>query len=204
MVKMEAKGIKGRRTSEPIMNTKDKIKVKSLGRRVVATTSIFLILVVTISTYFSVQNAREALYKQLDEQADQIAHILLFNLKNLSQVERDVDRIIDTYIENLGHFIKVKGSYTNEELKAIERETGVSEINIVNHEGVIVYSNLDGNLDYIYPEGHPVRDIVEGEIDKVVEDIRQSTLEDTYYKYGAVKADFGAVQIGIKADHIVN
>ncbi|NLW22488.1 MAG: hypothetical protein GXY88_04395 [Tissierellia bacterium] len=98
-------------------NTKDKVKVRSLGRKIVVTVSVFLMLVVAISTYFSVRNAREALYSQLDAQAKQIADILIYNLKNLSNVERDVDQIIDIYIENLGHFIKIKGNYTNEELR---------------------------------------------------------------------------------------
>ena len=36
-------------------NTKDKVKVRSLGRKIVVTVSVFLMLAVAISTYFQLE-----------------------------------------------------------------------------------------------------------------------------------------------------
>ena len=178
-------------------------KVNSLGRMVLIITSIFLIIAIFANTYFSVKIAEKALYEQLDERADQITDMLIYNLKSLNKIEQDVDEILDRYIKNLAYFLAVKGSYSNDELKMLSRTTGVSELNIVDSTGFTLYSNQDESVGYIYPEGHSVMEIVEGKRDAIIEQIRKSTIGDIHYKFGAVKSDFGAVQIGINADSII-
>lgn len=184
-------------------NLSGKRRTNSLGTRVILITSIFFIAALAISTYFSAKNTQRALYEQLDDKAEQIGNMLIYNLESLDKVEKDVDILIDRYIENLAHFLGVKGEYSNEGLKALSNKTEVSELNIVDNEAFTLYSNQDESVGYIYPEDHSVMDIIRGEKDIIIEDIRKSTIGDIHYKFGAVKTDFGLVQIGINAENVM-
>ncbi len=73
----------------------------------------------------------------------------------------------------------------------------------MDNEAYTLYSNQDESVGYVYSEDHPVMDIIRGDKDVIIEDIRKSTIGDIYYKFGAVKTDFGLVQIGINADSIM-
>ena len=181
-------------------NTKPNKSRGSIGRRISILVTFTLLVAITGSTYFSIKNAREALYFQLDENAEQVGNQLIYQLKNLSDIEKDVDLILDNYIQNLALFLKGGEDYTNEELIDLAKETEVSEINIVNKKGIVTASNLQKNVNTTYSKDHPVEQILEGKTSKVIEDIRQSDGDDSYYKYGQVKSDFGVVQIGMKAD----
>src|SRR5699024_2537575 len=54
-----------------------------------------------------------------------------------------------------------------------------------------------------YDEDHPVMKILAGDTDKVIENIRQSIHDDFYYKYGEIKSDFGVVQVGLRAENVL-
>jgi methyl-accepting chemotaxis protein len=194
------KTIKGNKLKEKIKNSERR---NSIGKKI----SIFIVLSLVISilatTLFSINNAKQALYGQLNENADQIANQLIYELNILSNIEKDVDSILDEYIEDLAYFLMSKGSYSNQELISLSEETGVAEMNIVNKEGIIVYSNLEATINDTYPYEHPVMQILRGETDKIIENIRQSVHDNFYYKYGEIKSDFGVVQVGLRAENVV-
>lgn len=175
----------------------------SLGRRISILVTFVLIVSIIGTTYFSIRNAKKALYFQLDENAEQVGNQLIYQLENLSDIEEDVDLVLDNYIQNLALFLKGKEDYTNEELIDLAKETEISEINIVNKEGIVTASSLEENVNTSYSKDHPIEEILQGTTDKIIEDIRQSDLDGSYYKYGQVKSDFGVVQIGMKADNFL-
>ena len=178
-------------------------KGRSINTNILIILVVFLSISMVSTIYFSIHNGRIALYEQLDESADRISGTLINELQTMGRIEEDVDAILDQYIENLAHFLKYKESYSNGELERISAETGVAEINIVDEDGIIAYSNLKGNRNDTYDEGHPVMKILAGETDKGIEDIRQSIHDDYYYKYGEIKSDFGVIQVGLRAEEIV-
>ena len=181
----------------------DEFKGRSINTNILIILVVFLSISMLCTTYFSINNGRIALYEQLDESADRISDTLINELMTMEKIEEDVDSILDQYIENLAHFLRYKESYSNEELEQLSKETGVAEINIVDKDGIIVYSNLKGNRNDTYDEEHPVMRILAGETDKVIENIRQSIHDDFYYKYGEIKSDFGVVQVGLRAEEIM-
>ncbi len=181
----------------------DDFRVRSINSRILIVLIVFLSISIVSITYFSIHNGRRALYEQLDESADRISATLIHELNTMTEIEKDVDAILDQYIENLAYFLKSKGSYSNEELEALSEETGVAEINIVDENGIIVYSNLEGNRNDTYNDEHPVMRILAGDTDKVIENIRQSIHDDFYYKYGEIKSDFGVVQVGLRAENVL-
>lgn len=179
------------------------IKTNTIGTKISLLLIIFFSISMLLNTYFSIEKGKKILYEELDKSADQIASTLIYELNTMTKVEEDVDAILDEYIENLANFLKIKEGFSNKELERLSKETGVAEINIVNEDGIIVYSNLEGNREDTYNDDHPVMKILKGETNKIIEDIRKSIHDGHYYKYGEIKTDFGVVQIGLRAEKVL-
>lgn len=182
----------------------DKVQKSSIGRKIAIVVLVSLVASVALTTYFSVKDAKRALYNELDESALQIANILAHEIDTLTETEGDMDNILEDYINDMAFLIGNKESFSNEELGKLAESIGIAEINIVDKSGEIVCSNLSENIGYVYPEEHPMRKILIGHADSIVEKARKSTTNDKMYKYGGRKIEGGAIQIGVLADEIIS
>lgn len=77
------------------------------------------------------------------------------------------------------------------------------QISLYNSEGEIIYSNEEDYIVWKATEGHPVYNFIMGQQDRLVENIRQDTINKKYYKFGYLKrSDNTFVQIGVLADNV--
>ena len=146
----------------------DKVQKSSIGRKIAIVVLVSLVASVALTTYFSVKDAKRALYNELDESALQIANILAHEIDTLTETEGDMDNILEDYINDIAFLIGNKESFSNEELGKLAESIGIAEINIVDKSGEIVCSNLSENIGYVYPEEHPMRKILIGHADSIV------------------------------------
>ncbi|WP_077369493.1 methyl-accepting chemotaxis protein [Anaerosalibacter sp. Marseille-P3206] len=175
-------------------------KGSSISRKIAIIISFSLILSIVVTSYFSIRNSKNALYKELDNSAIQIASILSYQVESMSSIEKDIDSIAEDYIYDMSYLIGSVEDVDNEKLKEMTKSTGIAEINIVNTKGEIIKSNLDKNIGYVYKTENPIWKILRSGKDRVIEPVRESTVDGKKYKYGARMIYGGAVQIGISAD----
>lgn len=80
---------------------------------------------------------------------------------------------------------------------------GVDEINFVDANSTIIYSNLESSLGYVYPKNHVSNAVIQGRLADYMEPIRQSAVTNSYYKYGYItNPSGGMVQVGLLANDI--
>jgi len=88
-------------------------------------------------------------------------------------------------------------------MKKVASALGLAELNIVNPEGVLFSSNLEGNIDWVYPEDHNMNPVITGEKDQYTEPIRKSQTDNKSYKYvGKSLANGYSVQVGMLAEDV--
>lgn len=183
---------------------------KGLGRRKtslkvkLALVIICILSVVSVSlTTVIVKQSRERLVDEAKtagmgkvyEIADQIAFSQEF--------EKITDTVLADMVTNTSYIIGQKENITSEYLVDLSKKLNISEINVVDPSRKIVYSNMAGNLDYVYPADHALAPVFSGESDFVSEAVRASSVDNKEYKYGGARLDNGyVVQVGIHASVI--
>ncbi|MCT4593392.1 MAG: methyl-accepting chemotaxis protein [Anaeromicrobium sp.] len=176
---------------------KSSIGTKTLGAFFV-TMTIIIVIITTLSgfmidKYMKKQMADNAL--RLIKETSQKIEINEMAVINLEKQLEDKIKIAAKTIEVSGHV-------SNKYLKDICQKAGIDQINVsVNR--VIVNSNHDEYVGFVYGEDHPADRLFKGEINEIMEPIRADTESDKEYKFGAIKtADGRVIQVGISADKV--
>ncbi len=65
-------------------------------------------------------------------------------------------------VTSLSYLIGQKEVITNEYLEDISKSLNISEINIADNSRKIIFSNMSGNLDYVYPSDHALSSVFSG------------------------------------------
>ncbi|SNS66272.1 Methyl-accepting chemotaxis protein [Anaerovirgula multivorans] len=180
------------------------VKKQSLAKKIITGVILCLIITVTSTTILAVRVAKDNLYKQMELQGKDLVKLVLYQARMLETMNEDIEEILNNYLYDAAFSIASTNSYDNATLEALSNKTGLAEVNIIDENGEIIYSNMTGNLGYIYGESHPMQPVIKGNQEKVVESIRQSEVDSKFYKYGGVRLlnGKGTVQIGISADDI--
>lgn len=185
------------------MKIKFNFNLNSIKTKITAIILLVIMVILTISTYLSIQTIDESMKKQLKEDGMGLVHEITSQLERNSKAIDQIDEMLGNTILSVAYIIGSKDGISNEYLVQVAENTGVSEIDVTNTDGVIIYSNLIENIGYKYPDTHAVKPLLDGSSDKIVEDIRQSEVSGDYYKYGATRlSNGGIVQVGIIANDI--
>ncbi|WFD11035.1 methyl-accepting chemotaxis protein [Tepidibacter hydrothermalis] len=185
------------------MKIKFNFNLNSIKTKITAIILLVIMVILTISTYLSIQTIDESMKKQLREDGLGLVKEITSQLERNSIAIDQIDEMLGNTIVSVAYIIGSKEQISNEYLMQVAENTGVSEIDVTDTNGVIIYSNLIENLGYKYPDTHAVKPLLEGSSDKVVEDIRKSEVSGDYYKYGATRLQNGGiVQVGIIANSI--
>ncbi len=178
-------------------------KGRSIGHIVVGLIIVFFIISTLTIAYFSIASARTSLENQLIDNAEDVVKLLNQELNALDNVGKDYDQLFDRFLISVAEVLAVGGNFTNENLLRVSQATGISEINVVSSQGVIVNSNLPANMGYEYPEEGAVARVLNRDKAVELEPIRQSTVDDLFYRYGCIGTSFGGIQVGILAEELV-
>ncbi|SHH46469.1 methyl-accepting chemotaxis protein [Tepidibacter thalassicus] len=180
-----------------------KMKKSSIKFKITAVSLVVLFFTISVLTVLFVKALNNSMKKQMKEDGMALVEQLAYEIENSNLAVEEVDNLLKDKVIGVAHLIGKNKNISNEFLSEISKSIGVSEINVTNPEGIIIYSNLVGNIGYKYPEDHIVRPLLAGEKKEVIEPVRKSKLSQDYYKYGAVALDNGGiVQVGIIANKI--
>ena len=179
---------------------------KQSNSSIVRTLFIFIAFCLAVSiivtAYLSVKNSEKALTSQIRENANTIASSISEKIDNSYMAEESIDSVLEDAIYQVAYSIGNMSISSNEELISLSKKANIAEINIVDNQGQIVYSNLPDNIGFIYPLDSAMMKVIKGETQKVVEPVRTSLVDGKGYKYGGVKLASGSVQIGLAADYV--
>ena len=176
---------------------------KSLGRFILVLIIISLITSSVVTIGFSVINTRTSMEEQLNDNVSAIAKVLSYELDSFEKIEEDYDQLFEKYLMSTAMILDIGENFLDSDLIEIAERTGISEINIVSSEGEIIFSNLTDNIGYKYTKDSDVSKLLLQDGTITVEDIRQSTVDGLYYKYGALGTEWGAIQVGVLATELV-
>lgn len=117
-----------------------------------------------------------------------------------------INEMLETKIRIAANtLINHEGPISNELLYEMLTQLDVDELHWMDQTGRIRYSTIEGYLNWIPFEGHPLYDFIRSQERIIMEDIRPDAEFGNYIKYGAVKRPDGSfVQVGIRADKIKN
>lgn len=122
--------------------------------------------------------------EQLNDNVSAIAKILSYELDSFEKIEEDYDQLFEKYLMSTAMILDIGENFLDSDLIEIAERTGISEINIVSSEGEIIFSNLTDNIGYKYTKDSDVSKLILQDGTITFEDIRQSTVDGLYYKYG--------------------
>lgn len=170
---------------------------------------IFIPLIVALISILSVSSAtfyisKTSLLKQMNEDGinlvKQVANQLSDNhnsLETINEMLEDKIRVASNVL------IKNQNNLSNEFLKDQLKKLKVDELHWMNKEGKILYSTVEGYIDWIPYKGHPLYDFVLSDNLELMEAIRPDAKFGNFMKYGSVKnIDGNFVQVGILANNI--
>lgn len=167
-------------------------------------TSLSVLLISLLSfAVISMNSVTDKLEKQMKIDGNMFVNEIREEISLNKTISSKLEELLGDKITSSAYLIGSTPTLSNEYLKKVSKEIGIEEINVSDSNGVIIYSNMDGNLNYKYPDDHAVQEILKGRKNSVVEKIRISDLNANHYKYGAIKTDDGGfVQVGIIANKI--
>lgn len=164
--------------------------------------SIYFVAVVLL-TVLSLNITKEQMEKQITEDGIVLAKQIAKHIEYANSYEKRIDGLLTDKIKAIAYLIGKNDNINNGYLNEVSKIADISEINVINREKKIINSNLSGNLGYIYPESHPMNSIFDKEKTEIIEEIRQSTTDENFYKYGAISLEDGrTIQVGIQVDDI--
>lgn len=171
----------------------------------ISITSLLVLFTALIVFYvISLRIVNEKIEEQMKLDGNMIVEQIRDEITKNSLIKQELGKVLEDKIIDIGYLLGKIPNLSNAYLIEFSQKLGVEEINIADANGVIIYSNLPENLKYKYPDDHEAQSILKHEKDKIVEEIRESSVrKGEFFKYGAVAmGNGGFVQVGILATDI--
>ncbi|KDR96446.1 Methyl-accepting chemotaxis protein [Peptoclostridium litorale DSM 5388] len=169
-------------------------------------TSIVLILILAsfaVLTTVSVSTAKKEIANQMHADGTAIVNRIAHQIESSSAGIDALESEVEERIRTISNLLALQSSYSSEYISEIAQKANAAEINIIGQDGTIVYSNIGENIGWQFEPKHKTYSVISKEEKEVMEDIRQSTVDGKYYKYGAVSLGNGYVaQVGMSAQDI--
>ena len=157
--------------------------------------SISLRTNLTKNVHESVLSNQRVIHKHIEERIVQAA---ADKEKILEDLEKELLKTADA-IKIIEYSEKQDLDY----MKEIASALGLAELNIVDPDGVLMSSNLEGNIDWVYPDDHKMTPVIKGDQPQYTEPIRKSQTDDKSYKYVGKSLGNGySVQVGMLAEDV--
>jgi len=177
----------------------------SLSLKVKLAIVIILILaVVSVSlTSILIGQARERLINEAKNNGMNKVYDIAKQIDFAQEFQQITDNMLSDRITSLSYLVGQKEDISTTYLDNLSNKLNIAEINIVDRTRRIIYSNMSGNIDYVYPTGHALDPVFSGNEDFISEAVRESSVDGLLYKYGGARLANGyVVQVGIEASII--
>ena len=175
--------------------SKESARKKHNQTRISQTIQRWLLLTVTLAFFFT----SSFVFRFQDEAASNQADKLL----DLAVDETTAD-IIDASDENLLNLThEVRKALETESIRSITKSRNIAEISIINHDGIIVESNVKDYIGFDMSSGKQAAEFLclLGDTNEYVQDYGPiSSDESISRKYAGVKTEDGFLQVGYDAE----
>ncbi|MPM16561.1 Adaptive-response sensory-kinase SasA [bioreactor metagenome] len=172
----------------------------------------FKIISISISIYFisfvlltllALNITKEQMKKQITEDGIVLAKQIGKHIEYANSYEKRIDDLLTDKIKAVAYLISKNHNIDDAYLIEVAKIADVSEINLISKEKKVTNSNLERNVGYIIPKEHPINSAFTKNEKEIIEEIRQSTTDNNFYKYGAILLEDGSIiQVGIQVDDI--
>ncbi|WP_248479760.1 methyl-accepting chemotaxis protein [Tepidibacter aestuarii] len=180
-----------------------KIKCSSIKFKFISALLIILLIIISSLSFLSIKTTQKSIKQQLEQDGTQLVKEIILQIENNNETINSIDKLLEDNMISICNIIAKGKLISNDYLFELAKSSNISEINLANQDGVIIYSNLNENLGFIYQNDHAVSKLIHGKDEQIVEDIRKSSVSNDYYKYSAIKLKDGTIlQIGILANSI--
>ncbi|EQB88092.1 hypothetical protein M918_05510 [Clostridium sp. BL8] len=172
----------------------------------------FKIISISISIYFisfvlltllALNITKEQMKKQITEDGIVLAKQIGKHIEYSNSYEKRIDDLLTDKIKAVAYLISKNHNIDDAYLIEVAKIADVSEINLISKEKKVTNSNLERNVGYSIPKEHPINSAFTKNEKEIIEEIRQSTTDNNFYKYGAISLEDGSIiQVGIQVDDI--
>lgn len=172
----------------------------------------FKIISISISIYFisfvlltllALNITKEQMKKQITEDGIVLAKQIGKHIEYANSYEKRIDDLLTDKIKAVAYLISKNHNIDDAYLIEVAKIADVSEINLISKEKKVTNSNLERNVGYSIPKEHPINSAFTKNEKEIIEEIRQSTTDNNFYKYGAISLEDGSIiQVGIQVDDI--
>lgn len=171
--------------------------------------ALVTILIVLISagglTYLNTQSTKALVLDMMKEQGFTLAENIMSEIKGSDNFIATIDDFLGSKILQVSKSLDYSNSelWTNDFFIDLAKNLEVSEINVIDPERKIVYSNFPDYVGWEYPADHAMSIVFDGQQDAYTEAVRENSIDGSSVKYGGVKLRSGYyVQVGISAKEI--
>jgi methyl-accepting chemotaxis protein len=181
-----------------------KQKRSSIKFKILSIPLIIVFFVVAAISIASIAITQNSLMKQMKTDGMNLANQIQSQVEINNEAMSSINQSISDKIRTTGYFIlNNSDKVTNEYLTSLSKQFEIAEINYIDTNGKITYSNLPTSIGATFDSNHISYPVISGKKDFLVEEVRKSRETNDYYKYGYVgKPGIGSVQIGIVSNAV--
>ncbi|WP_190285322.1 methyl-accepting chemotaxis protein [Clostridium sp. JN-1] len=181
------------------------MKRNSIKVRLAIMFSIIFFISIALFAAFVLFNFRDNMIKQVESNSLEIAKSISISVKNSNNISKTVEKQLEEQIHTACQAVLNMKDISNESLTELAEKIGVTEVAVVNKDGVVTYSNFQNDLGFRFKDTSPSRKLLTTDALRINESIKLSDTDDKYYKYGSATLDHnGFVQVGIEASKVMN
>lgn len=170
---------------------------------------LILPIMVTIAAivamgFISSSLSKRELLKQMQVDSESLTKQVIIRLNDNQQYIDFVGDDIDDELIFAAKTVNRMGSnVSSQRITDLATDLEMHELNYFSPEGVLVYSNIPENINWVPGSDHPLSEFMKSDRTEMIEDIRVDAVRGGFVKYGAWKYPDGSmVQAGIDANYI--
>lgn len=188
------------------MRKKLELENTSIKKTLIFVPLLIIFIVIGGITFLSSNLLKKSLLNQMKIQGMEYAENVVNQIDTNSKSFNIINNLIDSQIPKAGKIInRNENNLNNEFLINLAKDLNIDEINYFDSSNKIIYSNQEGNLNWVAPSTHAAAIFNNGTANVYIEEIRKSFTDNNFYKYGYTRTDSGNyVQVGILANVINN
>ncbi|MBZ2174832.1 hypothetical protein K8M07_06170 [Schnuerera sp. xch1] len=183
---------------------KNKVQTSSIRTKLFIIPIIVITLVMVVIAITSTINTKNSLFDEMDRNGEIILRETVSRLSDNTTSLKIINNAIEEDIMVAAKSImRAEDELTYEKMLELAEDNGADELTLFNSEGIILFSTVEEYVGMSPDENSDLAEFFRSGQDVLMEEIRQDTESDTYFKYGAIRLPSGNfAQAGIKADYI--
>lgn len=188
-----------------------KPKAVKRGSLLVSLSIILIISLLTLTVVLggiAITTTEDALFSQMEENAVQVADMIANEMFNNENIDAGLELLIDNYIYSIGRTIGHIEDLSNNTLKDMAGTYGIREVDVLDSQGYILYSNIDANVNKRYPFNDLLSKVVFSQDETLSLKMEREVIDTTtgasyiFVKKAGVKIPNGSVVITLSTDFI--